>query len=457
MIKPSISIKGKLTAPIELKGKTNVSIIKIYPELEDVEITPTIEDQIVKSDMYGFGEVKVKGVQSYIDEDIKPEYIKEGVDILGVVGNVVELQGEEKTITPTTEQQIILPSEGKNAVTKITVEAVDNTIDEDIKPEHIVEGVEILGVTGNYKGIDTSDATVTPEAVLEGETIYINNEKVTGTMPNNGELEYTPFDEEQAIPTGYTSGGTVKAADITTLEEYDKCLTLANSIDNIDDYTETTATPADIIKGKTAYSNGERIVGTFEDLLSKTTSFSFQGNTELTELIDFDMSFAKNLNMVFQSCTNLKTATFKNTQNVIATTHMFRYCSALEIVEIDTSKVSSMNNMFHGCTSLIEAPKLNINVALNLSYLYSGCTSLVTIPEFEGNVYATSVQNMFENCPNLSDESLNNILALCVKMKSVSIGNRTLKYIGLTEEQAIKCESLSNYQAFYNAGWRTGY
>ena len=34
---------------------------------------------------------------------------------------------------------------------------------------------------------------------------------------------------------------------------------------------------------------------------------------------------------------------------------------------------------------------------------------------------------------------------------------KTLKYIGLTSEQANKCKTLSNYQAFLNAGWTTGY
>ena len=60
MIKPTISIKGKTTPAIKIKGKTNASIIRIYPELENLEITPTLEDQKFKSEMYGFDEVNVK-------------------------------------------------------------------------------------------------------------------------------------------------------------------------------------------------------------------------------------------------------------------------------------------------------------------------------------------------------------------------------------------------------------
>lgn len=172
MIRPGILIRGKI----------NTSIIREYPELENIEITPTIEDQTYTPTKYGFEEVKVKGVQAYIDEDIKPEYIKDGVDILGVIGNVVELQGEEKTIIPSTTQQIIVPSDGKNGMTRLTVEAVDSSIDENIKPENIKEGTNILGIDGQYRGIDTSNATATANDILKDKTAYSQNEEITGTI-----------------------------------------------------------------------------------------------------------------------------------------------------------------------------------------------------------------------------------------------------------------------------------
>ena len=63
---------------------------------------------------------------------------------------------------------------------------------------------------------------------------------------------------------------------------------------------------------------------------------------------------------------------------------------------------------------------------------------------------------MFSNCPSLSDESLNNILAMCTNASSYT-RTKTLAYIGLTLEQAEKCMTMSNYQAFLDAGWTTGY
>ena len=120
MIKPTISIKGKITTPIKIQGKTNASIIREYPELENLEVTPSGEEQTFKSKMYGYDEVKVKGVTAEVDEDIKPE--------------------------------------------------------------NIIEGVDILGVKGNFKGVDSSNATAVASDILQNKTAYINNQEVAGTI-----------------------------------------------------------------------------------------------------------------------------------------------------------------------------------------------------------------------------------------------------------------------------------
>lgn len=52
--------------------------------------------------------------------------------------------------------------------------------DENLKAENIAENVEVLGITGTFRGgIDTSDATVEFDLFLQGETTSISNNRVT--------------------------------------------------------------------------------------------------------------------------------------------------------------------------------------------------------------------------------------------------------------------------------------
>lgn len=168
MIQARLQISGQISEREKLTGGLNATIKEIKPELENINIEPSVEQQILKSEKYGYGEVIINPVTSNIDEEIKPENIKVGINI--------------------------------------------------------------LGVEGGYKGIDTSDATVNPNQILEGQTAYVNGQKIEGTMPNNGELTFVPSDEQQVIPSGYTEGGYINPANIETLKDYNAYLSIADEI-----------------------------------------------------------------------------------------------------------------------------------------------------------------------------------------------------------------------------------
>lgn len=76
---------------------------------------------------------------------------------------------------------------------------------------------------------NTDDADVSAENILNSKIAYTNEGKIIGTMPNNGALNYTPSTEQQTIPAGYTSGGTIAAYPVTE-DEYNTCLNLTNQI-----------------------------------------------------------------------------------------------------------------------------------------------------------------------------------------------------------------------------------
>ena len=100
----------------------------------------------------------------------------------------------------------------------------------------------------------------------------------------------------------------------------------------------------------------------------------------------------------------------------------------------------------------------NIDTSNVQSLSFNGCENLVTIPLLAtSNV--SSMAGAFLGCTSLSNESLNNILQMCINATNygTELYDRRLSSIGLTAEQAQVCTTLSNYQAFTNAGWITGY
>lgn len=87
-----------------------------------------------------------------------------------------------------------------------------NSSNGNLLPEYIKAGITLGGVTGTLKDLDTSDATATPEDILEGKTAYVNGVKITGTKVVNvepvvgGYVEYTPDDAEDYILRENVSG-----------------------------------------------------------------------------------------------------------------------------------------------------------------------------------------------------------------------------------------------------------
>ena len=164
-IKPE-NIKQGVTI-LDVTGNLNPKKIQ-----DKVTVTPSTSQQnITPSDGYdGMSEVEVLAVNSSIDEDIKPENIKNGVNILGVDGTLEQSKLQNKIIvTPSTSQQNIVPSDGYDGMSEVEVLAVNSNIDEDIKPENIKQGVNILGVDGTLEQSKLQDEITISPTVTDQE------------------------------------------------------------------------------------------------------------------------------------------------------------------------------------------------------------------------------------------------------------------------------------------------
>jgi surface protein len=285
--------------------------------------------------------------------------------------------------------------------------------------------------------VDLSDATVTSSDLMEGVIAYnAKEERLVGTIPNLGQLVYEPSDELQEIPYGRTRGGHVKKTDITKLNEYQACLAIANSVDNLDDYSDTTATAMDIREGKIAYANGERITGimpdsntglsangltTFTipsalrfmldvDIPDTCTNFSkaFQNCSSLLSIGDLSKVPLTNVTYMFDGCKSLTEIPNLNTTAAISGAYMFRNCQAItEVPDINTANMTDMSYMFYGCSNLEEAPNLNTSKVTNFNYMFQDCTSLIEAPKYNWS-NASNCQSIFKGCTGMLSAEFTN-------------------------------------------------
>lgn len=172
--------------------------------------------------------------------------------------------------------------------------------------------------------------------------------------------------------------------------------------------------------------------------------------------VPVDLDVGTSLSSAFSGCTNLIEVPLLNTSNVTSFQYTFNACSSLTTIPLlDTSSATNISGMFSNCTNLISIPLLNTSNSTAMNNTFEKCTNLTTVPILNTSK-VINMMNAFKDCSNLSNDSLNNILAMCANATSYTY-TKTLAYIGLSSAQATTCTSLSNYAAFTAAGWTTGY
>ena len=175
----TVTQNGVYEASEEYTGLGTVTVQVDSVNNQQKTVNPTKELQTVEADdgYTGLSRVTINPVTNSVDNNIQAGNIKSGVTILGITGNLIESNNTQVTVTPSTSQQTITPSGDYNGFSTVSVNAVDSSIDPNIIPSNIISGKEILGVQGSATELNGAILNVTPTATSQ---IF------TPTAPNNG-------------------------------------------------------------------------------------------------------------------------------------------------------------------------------------------------------------------------------------------------------------------------------
>lgn len=195
--------------------------------LQEKSVTPTKNQQNITPDSgyYGLSGVTVAAIPSNYNDtssvtagaaDVLANKIVVSADGESIAGTMPNNGSVTKTLDTTTTSYTIAKGyhtgTGKVSISLETKAVTPSKSNQTIKPTSgkVLSQVVIEAIPSDY--IMTNDANATAANILNDKIAYVKGEKITGSMPNNGDVSATMDGltlSSVTIPAGYTSGGTV--------------------------------------------------------------------------------------------------------------------------------------------------------------------------------------------------------------------------------------------------------
>ena len=297
---PSEYIVPSGAKTITANGTVNVTEfaeakVNVQPELQDKTATPTKSAQQIKADTtyYGLGTVTVAPIpDNYVIPTGNVSITSNGThNVSGKVNAVVNVKPalEAKTVSPMTTSQEVTPSSADYyGLSKVTVNAVDSTIDSNIKASNIVKGVSILGVEGGY----------TPSTESKSVSLDFSSGSTINVTPTNENTYLTSVSISkplELVPANIANGTTIAGITgtyVTPISTESKTITDISFASgnykvtpSAGKYLEsvTVNRPSTLEAGN--IKSGVSIAG-----VNGTYTGTFSGTKELTDLTTYDVS-----------------------------------------------------------------------------------------------------------------------------------------------------------------------
>ena len=276
---------------------TQTNLIENKLPSQTKTVTPTTSAQYVTADKgYQLEAVNVEAVTSEIDSNIQPNNIRLGVEVLGVIGNLeADKPDQEKTVNPTTSQQIIVADTGYE-LSKVTVNAVNpsdyykqeislhlSPLEERqviVAPDDVVfNSVTVGAISKDYIGSEVNrvegfvvEPTTSEQTIINADTYVTGSVKVNAVNPAN---YYKPEESVEVKSTLSTQ-------------------TITPTDNNV--FNEVVVNPI-LLQEKTATQNGEITADNGFDGLSKVNvnieSVSKPNGKYLCRVYDYDGSLVQ--------------------------------------------------------------------------------------------------------------------------------------------------------------------
>lgn len=326
------------------KVTVKIDAQRIYPELKNLEIIPTSEEQHYTG---SFGDVRVKGV---ITENLNIIPSTEKQNFKGIYGevNVEAIEAKELVLIPSTTEQIV-----KGVYTSVTI-----TGDSNLLAENIRKGVSIFNVEGEFEGVHEEKEF---NALIETNTQFTLANGIT-------KIEDLDLTSATSMQNAFQNCGKLKSI---------KSISNTQNVTNMTGVFYGCASLIEIPSMNTSnVTNMQNI---------------FYGCSKITTIPQLDTANVTNMNQMFGSCVSLVTIPQIEAGKSINMSSILTGCRSLvnfggflNVGKAYTQKTKNYSNYtinLTGCTNITYESLMNIVNGLydlNLTYNVTGGGTLYT-------------------------------------------------------------------------------